>query len=89
MPAKNTNDFGAVENKIELARVGMAWVGTSDTSLCKVLPIGCLGRMQQSSILVFALIFFFCHLLPNQYIFIPMKKTFYALKSLHNVKNKI
>lgn len=59
MPAKNTNDFGAVENKIELARVGMAWVGTSDTSLCKVLPIGCLGRMQQSSILVFALIFFF------------------------------
>lgn len=59
MPAKNTNDFGAVENKIELARVGMAWVGTSDTSLCKVLPIGCLGRMQQSSILVFALIYFF------------------------------
>lgn len=39
MPAKNTNDFGAMENKVELARVGMAWVGTSDTSLCKVLPI--------------------------------------------------
>lgn len=50
MLEKNTNDLGAMESTIELAGESMAWVGTSETSLHKVLPTAYLGRKWHSGI---------------------------------------